>query len=116
MSQIGYRVGEIAQHSAFKVLQFEVYQNGNRHVLHDAARTLSCRCIWCDVLKTLFQRFGPQAKAVWLCQRRFVAKHRYGGPDSQVDKIRLPDNASLTCDLGQDGQLYVYSGELEFVE
>jgi hypothetical protein len=116
MRQIFYRIGEIAEHSAFKVLRFEMFQNHNRHILYDAAKALECQCIWCDILRTIFQRFGPQAKAVWLCDQELVAAHLYAGSDSQVDRIRLPDNAALICDLGQDGQLYVYSGELEYVE
>lgn len=115
MSTVGYRVGEPAEHRAFKVLAFEIFEDGNGPMLYYVAMALRCRMQWCEILKTLGRRFQGQPKAVWLCRTKAAARKLYGHGTAEPDKIRVPPDALMICDLDYDGQLYVYTGDLEYL-
>lgn len=117
MSIVGYRVGEPQKEDAVKVLAFEIYDMGNVDMLCDAADALNCRHLfWCAVVRTLLQRFHGRPKAIWLCKSRAFAKEYYGNGEEDPVKVRVPEGALVLCDLGKQGQLYAYTGDLEYLE
>jgi hypothetical protein len=105
----GYRVGEPAETSASKVLEFEVEQLENEHILSEVSRTLNCQPSLDSIKKTVCDRFGPAAQAVWLCKNRSHAEKMYG--PGNVYSVTLPSNAVKISDLGEDGQLWLYEPE-----
>ena len=120
---IGFRVGEITESHAAAVMAFEVNDLGNTHIVEEAANALHTPPSLEAVIKEIIAQFGRNAKAVWLCPKRKDAEHYYGDQGEGVNysrhdsgarasKILLPDNAKIISDLGAQGKLWVYSGEL----
>lgn len=105
----GYRVGEVAEANAINVLDFEIDELGNEHIITEAAKALHVEPTKEDVQQAIKERFGPDAQAIWLCSTRKRAEHMYG--PGVADKIRIPRGAVVISDLGADGRLYVYRNQ-----
>lgn len=104
--RFGYRVGEIGESSASHVIDFEVKELGNDHILTDAAKVLKTKSSNSAVQKAINLCFGNDAQAVWLTKKKKRAEEMYG--PGEVDKIIIPKGAVILSDLGDDGQLWVY--------
>lgn len=104
--RFGYRVGEIGESKAFQVIDFEVKELGNEHILTDAAKVLKSKPTKSAVLEVIKSCFGKDAQAVWLTKTKKRAEEMYG--PGEADKIAIPKGAVILSDLGNDGQLWVY--------
>ena len=107
--RFGYRVGEVAADKAAAVITFEIEELDNTHILREAAKQLNCQPTLPAVLKAVETRWGPKAKAIWLGDNKKWIEERYG--PGRANKVLLPENAVILSNLGDDGKLYVYSGE-----
>jgi len=119
----GWRVGDSEVTKADRVITFEMEELGNEHVVEEASRKLGTKPFLKDVLEAIEKRWGANAQAVWLCDKKSDAEHNYGyagrldetgrtKPDSAF-KVTLPSNAEVLCDLQDEGKLYVYQKEIK---
>jgi hypothetical protein len=110
----GFRVGgEHGTYPATLVVPFEVEELGNEHILEEASKVLQCEPTLEAIKKTITDKWGPNAKALWLCDNRTDAREHYGR-DLETGKHTgaiSTVNAEVLSDLGPDGKLYVFSGE-----
>lgn len=107
--RFGYRIGEVAADKAAAVIKFEVEELDNIHILREAAKALNCPPTLDAILRAVEARWGPKAKAIWLGDNKRWIEERYG--PGRAEKVFVPENAAVLSDLGDDGKLYVYSGE-----
>jgi len=69
------------------------------------------------IKKAIINKWGPNAKALWLCDSRTDAREHYGRDletgkrTGAISTVTLPLNAEVISDLGSDGKLYIFSGE-----
>lgn len=107
---VGYRVGTPEITKAADVIDFEVKQLGNTHIVEDAARALGTIPVVDAteeaVIAEVEKRFGPDAVALWLVRDPEYANERYG--PGVVLKVTVPSDALVLSDLGEDGQLWVW--------
>ena len=119
----GWRVGDSQVTKADRVITFEAEELGNEHVVEEAARKLGTKPFLKEVLDAITKKWGANAEAVWLCDKKSDAEHNYGfsgrldetgktKPDSAF-KVILPRNAEVLCDLEDEGKLYVYQKEIK---
>ena len=118
MNPNGYRVGgEFGTYPATLVLPFEVEELGNTHILEEASKVLKCEPTLEAVKKAITDKWGENAKALWLCDNRADAREHYGRDletgkrTGVISKVTLPVNAKVISNLGADGKLYVFNGE-----
>ena len=104
--RFGYRVGEIGESKASQVIDFEVEELGNDHILTDAAKVLNSKPAKSAVLEVIDSCFGKDAQAVWLTKTKKRAEEMYG--PGEANKITIPEGAVILSNLGDDGQLWVY--------
>ena len=108
----GYRRGDIGTFSggnpkeagvAWKALNFEYEELGNKHTLEDTARFLRIKpTTWNKVLDEFRQRHG-NAKGIWLTRTKEASRlYKEFGP---VEKVHY-DEKDVIVDLGYDG-IYV---------
>ena len=113
----GFRVGGQGTYPANLVVPFEVEELGNTHILEEARKALKCEATLEAVKKAITDKWGPQAKAIWLCESRTDAREHYGRDletgkrTGAINTVTLPTNAEVISDLGTDGKLYVFNGE-----
>jgi hypothetical protein len=114
----GFRVGgEFGTYPATLVVPFEVEELGNTHILEEASKVLQCEPALEAVKKAITDKWGANAKALWLCDNRADAREHYGrdletGKSTGViSKVTLPVNAEVISNLRSDGKLYVFNGE-----
>jgi len=105
-TRIGYRVGEPQETNAKKLIEFEVVELGNKHLLVDIGKALGAPPNLESVVKTIEDRFGKDAEAMWLCDTPEWAEKRYGPGEAYV--TRIPEEAIVACDLGPDGKLWIW--------
>ena len=84
---IGYRCGDIGDYTggrrsearvAWRVLDYEYRELGNRHILTDVAKFLGIRSFgWKSTLAEFHRRYGD-AKGIWLSTTRSHSKEYYG--------------------------------------
>lgn len=111
---IGYRIGgEIGVQGAMKTITFEVEELGNTAMVDYIAKALDCAPLLKEVEYKIASLWGPKAKAVWLCKSKADCIRIYGEGQSEEDvsTVTLPINAKVVCDLEDEGQLWIYSGE-----
>jgi hypothetical protein len=118
MNPKGFRVGgEFGTYPATLVVPFEVEELGNEHILEEASKVLKCEPTLDAIKKAIINKWGPNAKALWLCDSRTDAREHYGRDletgkrTGAISTVTLPVNAEVISDLGSDGKLYVFSGE-----
>lgn len=109
--RVGYRVGEPEETNAKKVMEFEVLELGNEHVLVDVAEALNTDPTLLSVNKAIDERFGSDAEAIWLCDTPEEAVKRYG--PGEAYEVRIPANAIVGSDLGPDGKLWIWRAHAE---
>ena len=110
----GYRVGDIAEFDAKKVLKFEVEEMGNVPMLDYIGKTFNTKASLKSIYKAIDKCFGKDAQAVWLTRKKNQAEEYYG--PGEADKIKIPKGASEVLDLGPDGQLFIYKKQkLQYV-
>ena len=114
----GFRVdGEHGTFPATLVVPFEVEELGNGQILEEASKVLQCEPTLDAIKKAITDKWGPNAKALWLCDSRTDAREHYGRDlktgkrTGAISTVTLPVNAEVLSDLGSDGKLYVFSGE-----
>ncbi len=96
---------------------FEVEELGNKHIFEEASKALQCDPTLEAVKKAITERWGANAKALWLCSNRADAREHYGRDletgkrTGVISTVTLPLNAEVISDLGADGKLYVFGGE-----
>ena len=103
---IGWRVGEPSETNAKRIIEFEVTDSGNEHLLVDLAKAFSCEATLASVLGAVDSKFGPNATALWLCDSPEWAVYRYG--PGEAYSVEVPADAVLGCDLGPDGKLWIW--------
>jgi hypothetical protein len=111
---VGYRVGEPLETNALKVLNFEIIEMGNTHLIADVAKALNVQPSWDAIRKALIDRFGEDAKAIWLVDTAEQAERRYGPQgafpiEGEVYPVNIPSDAIIGSDLGEDGKLWIWS-------
>src|SRR5208283_4111735 len=113
-----FRVGgEFGTYPATLVVPFEVEELGNKHILEEASKVLQCESNLEAIKKAITDKWGANAKALWLCSNRADAREHYGRDletgkrTGAISTVTLPINDEVISDLGSDGKLYVFSGE-----
>lgn len=107
LDRSGFRVGEIGESNAERLIQFEVDELGNDHIIRDAANVLHTKATRRAVFSAIRGRFGKNAQAIWLCRDKSWCEQRYGYPGQEADQIKIPKGAIVISDLGSDGQLWL---------
>jgi hypothetical protein len=117
-NKIGFRVGgEHGTYPAKLVIPFEVEELGNDHILEEASKVLHCKPNLDAIKKALTDKWGADAKALWLCDNKSDAREHYGRDLETgkriggMSKVILPVNAEVISNLGANGKLYVFYGE-----
>jgi len=106
MNRLGYRVGEPQVTNAKALVEFEVEELGNEHLLVDVGKALQCEPNL-EAIKTVFdKRFGVDAEAMWLCDTPEWAEKRYG--PGEAYEVEIPSDAIVLSDLGPDGKLWIW--------
>lgn len=101
----GFRAGLPQETDAIRVIQFEVEELSNMHLLDDLARAFNCAPTLNAIKKAVERKFGAKAKAIWLCDTPANAQ-TYG---SDPYPVQIPRDAILASDLGSDGKLWIAS-------
>jgi hypothetical protein len=111
MNPKGFRVGgEFGTYPASLVVPFEVEELGNEHILEEASKVLQCEPTLEAITKAITDKWGANAKALWLCDNRIDAREHYGRDletgkrTDAISTVTLPVNAEVISDLGSDGQ------------
>jgi hypothetical protein len=117
---VGYRVGRPEVEDAARVINFEVTELSNAHIISDAARALDVALLGTDqaanlaaVLAEIEKRFGPGAVAMWTVQEPEWAIERYG--PGVVYRVVMPEGTLVISDLGHEGQLRVWRKESAYM-
>jgi hypothetical protein len=119
----GYRLGSPEHLKVKRVIEFEVEELGNTQIIEEAAKSLGCSKDLASVFKAIEERWGEDAEAVWLWNKKRDAEDSNGHP-GQLEKsgkakpdevclITLPDNAEVIIDLKGEGKLFVYNKEIK---
>jgi hypothetical protein len=108
-TRIGYRVGEPGETNARKLIEFEVEELGNEHLIADLANVLGTKSTLQAVLSALHYRYGPGAVGMWLCDSPEWAEKRYG--PGEAYRVKIPAGAIVGSDLGPDGKLWIWRAE-----
>jgi hypothetical protein len=103
----GYRVGEPQFTNASKVIEFEVEEMGNAHLLDDVGKALNVEPTLDAINLAIRQRFGSDAVAMWLTDEPEVAEKLYG--PGEAYEVTVPGDAILGSDLGRDGKLWIWA-------
>lgn len=104
-----------------KVLEHEVEDMYNVHVLEETCRELGIRCrgledpanirVWMEAAeREIERRFGADSKAIWLGTRSDV-RTRYCTPGEKPVQYAIPKGAMVMSDLGSDGTLFLFPSE-----
>jgi len=104
-TRIGYRVGEPQKTDAKKLIEFEVVELGNKHLLVDIGKALGVAPNLESIVKAINDRFG-EAEAMWLCDTPEWAEKRYGPGEAYV--VQISEEAIIGSDLGPDGKLWIW--------
>jgi hypothetical protein len=104
--RVGYRVGEPQEIDAKKVIEFEVLELGNEHLLTDLAKALSTEPKLPSINRAIDEQFGVDAEAMWLCDTPAQAQRRYG--PGEAYEVEIPVDAIVGSDLGPDGKLWIW--------
>lgn len=115
--RIGYRIGEPEEKNARKLIEFEVEELGNEHLIQDLSNTLGTKATLQAVFNALHYRYGPDAVAMWLCASPEWAVKRYG--PGEAYSVEVPSGAIVGSDLGPDGKLWIWrarSNPIRFIE
>lgn len=112
-TRIGYRTEAFrgsGERDAKKVLAFEWDELGNIAEKANVASALGIplRSPVVNVFHTIDERFGNNAKVIWLATAEGV-KGYTELPDELIDSYKIPSNALLIIDLAEDGQLFLMS-------
>jgi hypothetical protein len=104
---VGYRVGEPEKTNALKVLQHEIVEMGNAHLLDDVGKAFNVAPTWDSISNAITGRFGSDAVAIWLTDTKEQAEFHYG--PGEAYKVTVPKEAIIICNLGEDGKLWLWS-------
>lgn len=110
-ARVGYRVGEPEETNAKKVIEFEVVELGNEHILVDVGKALNVTPTLPVIKGAIDERFGPGAEAIWLCDTLEHAVKRYG--PGEAYSVEIPPDAFVISDLGPDGKLWIWRAHAE---
>ncbi len=99
---IGYRINWPEEEIAWKALQFEYEELGNREdASKGLAKFLGVQGSWEEVLSQFRQKYGD-AKGTWLTRSRRTAIEYYGYLSSNI-LVWEYDHKLIIVDLGDDG-------------
>ena len=104
-----------------KVLEHEVEDMYNVHILEETCRELGIKCRGLEdpanvrtcmgtAEREIERRFGADSKAVWLGTRPDV-RTRYCSPGEKPVQYAIPKGAMVMSDLGPDGTLFLFPRE-----
>ncbi len=116
-ARIGYRVGDPEEKNAKKLIEFEVEELGNEHLIQDLSTVLGTKATLQAVFNALHYRYGLDAVAMWLCDSPEWAVKRYG--PGEAYSVEIPVGAIVGSDLGPDGKLWIWraiSNPIRFIE
>ena len=105
-TRVGYRVGEPQETNAKKLIEFEVIESGNVHMLKYLAEALHCAPTLEAIKTAIDSQFGADAVGMWLCDSREWAEKRYG--PGEAYSVEVPSDAIVGTDLGPDGKLWIW--------
>lgn len=106
-----------------KVLEHEVEDMYNVHILEETCRELGIKCRGLEdpanvrtcmgaAEREIERRFGADSKVVWLGTRSDV-RTRYCAPREKPVQYAIPKEAMVMSDLGPDGTLFLFPEEKE---
>ena len=104
----GYRINWPEENIAWKALNFEYEELGNKHILDDLGDFLKVKGSWSTVLSYFRERYGD-AEGIWLTRSRRAAIEYYGGYGGNI-LVYEYNPKLIISDLGDDG-IFVLSPE-----